>query len=274
MKNRQLALLLAALATASAVSRATTLYNNDYLVGFTAQTGSDLIYDLGDPSTVTNGQTWNLSSVLSSFDLSTVHWGIVGDNTATPDVVYVTKLAGAAAPPNVPNQTTWNRIDASLASMYQIFPAAGPGQYITPASTGQNSWNQQTIVGTLTTQFHNAYINPNVVGQSTATVYVVGANNTAPQAVGNFSLGANGVLTFSTGSSPTPAKLSITRAGNVSSISFVGASGVAYTLLGTNSLASGPVSSWPVLGTNSGTGTLVFKDTNSSPVQFYRVKEQ
>ena len=54
-------------ATATEAQAAT--YNSDLIIGFTVQIGNDREYDMGSP-TLTNGQSWDLSSILTNLDLS------------------------------------------------------------------------------------------------------------------------------------------------------------------------------------------------------------
>ena len=88
--------------------------------------------------------------------------------------------------------------------MYQNFPAAGAGQHLAIAPTDDNSWNHQTINPTLTSQYVNAWKNPNTVGTTSFNFWKVQANSSAPVLLGTFNLAANGVLTFHTNSVVAP----------------------------------------------------------------------
>jgi len=98
--------------------------------------------------------------------------------------------------------------------------------------------------------------------------------------IGYFEFSSNGTMTFTRDAvSTTPAQvtLNIARTNNVSTISFVSASNVTYTLCFTNAAGVGaPVSNWPSLpGTISGNGgTTNFQDTTTDAMRFYRVREQ
>jgi hypothetical protein len=193
------ALGLAGLATAPAAT-----YNGDLLIGFTTQSGDDLIYDLGAASSLLDGQTWNLTELLTGYNLDAVNWGIIGDrNVSGARMVWSTTESGLTANP-VPNTASWGVLDNAISSIYQNFNTAGAGESISIDAANQNSWNQQTIVGTLTTQYHNAYENPNVVGATTASLFSMVANGSAPTQLGSFSLDNNGVLTFSATPAPEP----------------------------------------------------------------------
>lgn len=203
MKKQLKAVILAAAAVAATSAQAAT-YNGDLLIGFTAQSGTDVIYDLGAASSLANGQTWDLSSLLSGFNLSTVNWGVIGDKSGTPRVAWTTTAVGAGAPPFLPSNTKWGTLDTATKSIYSGFATAGAGVSLSIDATLDNSWNQQTINGTLATAYHNAYANPNVVGLTSDTFYQVSANNTAPMELGNFALGANGTVTYTTVAVPEP----------------------------------------------------------------------
>ena len=76
MKNQTKATLIAiAIAGATAASHAAA-YNNDLIIGFSSTSGNDLLYDLGSFSSLSQGETWNLSALLSGYNLSTVNWGV------------------------------------------------------------------------------------------------------------------------------------------------------------------------------------------------------
>src|SRR5450756_181953 len=162
------AFLALALGTMGTTIQAAT-YNNDLLVGFTKTTGNDLIYDLGAESSLTNGKTWNLSSLLTAgtFTLSTVKWGVVGDQNGTPKVAFTT----VQNPPLIPGNTKWGQLNTATTSIYSSFTTAGAGQSATIAATGglmsQNSWYSQMENASLTTQYQFAYANPDVTGLTT-----------------------------------------------------------------------------------------------------------
>jgi hypothetical protein len=146
----------------------TTAYNQDLLVGFTKFTGNDLIYDLGAESSLTNGKTWNLSTLLASYTLSTVNWGVIGDNKTaqTPNYAVYTTLQN---PPIVYGSGDWNQIDTPTRSIYQNFSAAGAGHSFSISTTDENSWYAQMESPSLTTQYGNAYGNPDVTGLTTVS---------------------------------------------------------------------------------------------------------
>ena len=191
------AAVLAAVGTTQAAT-----YTGDLLLGFTSQSGNDFIYDLGQASALTSGETFNLSGSLSGFNLSTVHWGIIGDkNVGGTRTAWTTTASGS--PNVVPNLSAWTAIDTATKSIYQNFPTGGAGDSLSIAATDDNSWNMQTISGALTTQYHNAYEDPNLVGIGSASLFSVLGNGSAPTPLGTFALGANGTLTFTSVPEPS-----------------------------------------------------------------------
>lgn len=277
-KNRLRPVLLATLLGLAGVGSASaTGYNNDLLIGFSDGVGNDLIYDLGAPSAVTNSvHTYNLASLLSTFDLTTVSWGVIGNSSGTLNNRLV--FATSTQLPQSFGSGIGNGINTAVTSIYQNFPTAGAGQHLSVDPTVPNSWNAQTINPTLPTQYKNVYLDPTTAGSTSLTLYRTKADSSAPVILGSFSLGTNGVVTYTPLSSgPSAPTLIITRSGNTSSISFLSASSATYTLYLTNSTGlTAPASTWPSLvGTITGDGTIkTFTDTTTDRNRFYRVKAQ
>jgi hypothetical protein len=189
----RLALLTsAALGTASAQAGN---YTGDLLVGFTSGTGSDFIYDIGPASGLAYGQQWNLGAQLAGFNLGTVSWGVIGDKNVS-GVRTAWTTTGGTTPLSLASPTDWGNLDTPTASIFQNFSAAGAGQSLLIAASDDNSWNQQTINGALTTQYINAYGNPNIVGLGLDNFYMLVANGSAPLYQGGFSLDGSGTLTY------------------------------------------------------------------------------
>jgi hypothetical protein len=270
-------LFAVAMASALVGAAEAATYNGDLLVGFTTGVGNDVIYDLGPAASLTDGQTWNLSSLLTGYNLNNVNWGVIGTKViGSNGNSWTTVDPSMPDPAPLPSLARWSQLNTALKSIYGNFSAAGAGQSLTIASTDDNSWNQQTINGALATQYVNVYDNPNVLGAVTDNFYSMVATNQPPQLIGHFSLGTNAVVTFHIASSgPPPAtQLSITRGGSVATISFLTGNGFTYTLYYTNSGGlNTPIAGWPaspntVIG-NGGTNSI--QDTSSDANRFYRV---
>jgi hypothetical protein len=278
MKRKiKLAFLTVTVGLIAASVQAQTAYNGDLLVGFTKQSGNDLIYDLGAESSLYNGETWNLSSLLSGFTLSTVNWGIIGSKSSpTPRTAWTTVVNGN---PLVSN-SAWSALNAPAGNIYQNFTNAGAGQFLTIAASDDNSWNTQTVNPDLPGDYANAYGNPNVQGLTSDSFYQVSVSSAAnpipPTQLGGFTLASNGVLTYNVLSSapPAPKIVLITRSGSTSTIYFTTTNGPTYALHYTNSTGlTTSVTNWPVSSTTLvGNGlTNSLQDVTTDAFRFYRV---
>src|SRR5215510_210662 len=158
------ACLLMAAAFALVVPAGAAAYNGDLLIGFTTQSGKDLVYDIGPAASLFPGQSWNLSSSLLGAGISSLggaKWGVIGDKNISGQR-YVWSTSSGVVPSTIPNTAVWGSVDTPIRSIASQFTTLGLNQSVTPDSSFDNSWNQQTIAGTLTTQFHNVYGDPNV----------------------------------------------------------------------------------------------------------------
>lgn len=273
VKKEVRTILLAAAVFALAISGRAATYSGDLLVGFTVQSGNDFIMDLGQATSLTSGQTFNLSSQLAGFNLSTVRWGVVGDKNVGGTRTVWTTISGLL-PNTVPNTATWGTIDTATRAIYQGFTTGGAGDQFTIAATEDNSWNQQTVNGNLPTQYHNAYEDPNIIGTSTANFYSLISTGSPPTLVGTFTLSSGRILTFTRASTVQAPQLTLTRVGTTNLISFPSANGATYTLCYTNNAGLGrPLSTWPTsLATITGDGSIkTFTNSPSDSERFYRV---
>src|SRR5262249_29472526 len=96
----------------------------------------------------------------------------------------------------IPSSSAWSKVNTAVGSLYSLFTTAGPGNSATPDSGDPNSWNQQTRLGSLLTQYHNVYEDPNNVGLASADFYAVVGNGSAPSVLGSFALDKTGMITF------------------------------------------------------------------------------
>ena len=199
----KVALVSAVALVAAASARAQTPYNGDLLLGFTAQSGNDFIIDIGAESSLGTSATFNLGSQLSGFNLNTVNWGVVGDKNSAGVRTAWTTTSGSP-PAALANATAWGNLDTPTKSIYQNFTTAGAGQTLTITASDDNSWNQQMINGALTTQYHNAYQNPNLTGLGSLSLWGVVANGSAPTLLGTFALDSMGNVTFTATPVPEP----------------------------------------------------------------------
>jgi hypothetical protein len=107
----------------------------------------------------------------------------------------------------------------------------------------------------------------------------MGGHTSNTKYLGYFELNTNGVLSYvayPVSAPAVPVIQSITRSGNVSSISFTTGNSGTYSLRGTNSAGlTVPRTNWPAITYGLGTGSvLTLKDTNSTSAGFYVITAQ
>jgi hypothetical protein len=86
MKLRTRAPLLGLAAVAAGISASAATYNGDLFIGFTTQSGKDLVYDIGQASSLFAGQTWDLSTSLTGAGIGSLggaKWGVLGDQNVS-----------------------------------------------------------------------------------------------------------------------------------------------------------------------------------------------
>ncbi|HEX4265943.1 MAG TPA: PEP-CTERM sorting domain-containing protein [Verrucomicrobiae bacterium] len=203
MKKQTKATLIAlAIAGVAATSHAAA-YNNDLIIGFSSTTGNDLLYDLGSFGSLTPGKTWDLSSLLGSYNLSTVNWGVIGNTSVNGGnrTIYTT-FNGT---PATVGAGTGSGINTATLSLYNNnFTTAGAGQFAQVSATDDNSWNHQTINPTTDSDYVTAYENPNRGGTGAINFYSAKANSTDPVQDQFFTLDSSGIVTFGTAAVPEP----------------------------------------------------------------------
>lgn len=278
MKKKQIKLALLAILGLGVImtAQAQTTYDSDLIVGFTSTSGNDTMYDLGAASSLVNGETWNLDSLISGYSLSTVNWGVIGTTTSGHNS-YMTYSSAFGTPPAVDSQGNWSPINTAVKTLYDNFATAGVGKSATVAASSANSWNVETINPTVGADYINENAGPNVAGETSAPFFIQPDNGSTPTNLGSFSLSANGVLTFNTVAAipPAPQIVSIVRAGSASTIYFTTTNGsFTYTLYYTNSSGlTASVANWPSSPTtligNGSTNSLT--DTTTTTNRFYRI---
>jgi len=217
MKNLYKAALLVALGLGGvATTQAQTAYNSDLIIGFTSTTGSDTMFDLGSASSLVNGETWNLDSLISGYTLSSVDWGVIGTTTSGHNS-YLTFNPSFGTPPAVDSQGNWTPIKTAVATLYDNFATAGAGESATVLASASDSWNAETLNPTLGTDYINENANPNVEGETSAYFYEQADNGSTPTALGTFSLASDGVVTFDV---PEPATYGLLAGGGLLLFSF------------------------------------------------------
>jgi len=205
MKNTFKAAALVGLALA-AVSSAQAQYNQgDLLVGFTGNNGKtaantyDLVVDLGSASSLTAGQTWDLSALLTgnTGNLSTLandSWGVLGltsgSYNAGSSTVYAT-FVGSSSTLNPLDKPTFNNAKADVGTIGIANVPSGSSGYVLASDSA--SWSSQTLGSA---NWANDFFNPNVTGVGSVNFYAEQASGVTQDAY--FSLNSNGVLGFAT----------------------------------------------------------------------------
>lgn len=95
--------------------------------------------------------------------------------------------------------------------------------------------------------------------------------------LGYFELSTNGAMTYVAYPSTTPVMASITRSGNLTTITYTTGLYGTYTLRGTNSLTSGTaMANWPAIATltSGDTATHTITDTTTDDIRFYTITAQ
>lgn len=309
----QLALVLAAgLLNPSAHA---LIYGDTQLLLIFSKTGfNDVEFSLGSVSnylnktagtvlTVTNtGVTnnWNFVLVRSNFtSLAGVKYTVLAatDNANVAQRVWLTD----ADPNNTPLEVTGSArnnirskingvgVEARDATAAPPGPSgtAQPGPYkVDPSFT--SSYTAQTSVGGVpnpnlggTTAYEVEGLLANSASQTTMRFFQISGSTINPKPpalqVGSFSLGTNGVLTFTAGTgggggTSRPTITGITRAGSVNTVSFTTVNGSTYQLVSSN-LVSGSVSNWaPIDGTVAGNGAVRSLPHTTATKVFYGIK--
>ena len=197
MKKTTKYALLAASAFAAAASAQAQYVNGDLLIGFTGGT-SDFIYDLGQASSLSVSQTWNVGANLG------LQFGVVGSQQ-TGRHIYATSFDSVNENSYDPTGL-WPNARADITTIAQGL-TLGQSRNTDPADT--TGWTFQTAQppGTAGNTFQNDFFNPNVSASSTAYLYDnLNTGTVTPD--GSFSYdSASGLLAYS--AVPEPSTLSL-----------------------------------------------------------------
>jgi hypothetical protein len=159
-----------------------------------------------------------------------------------------------------------------------ILPGGDP-TYSVSGCLGPNNNFRQTFEGNPEQTTSSTFTDDGQPIRSDLYLLTPGNAGTAGVYLGFFEFSTNGVLKYTAGPStsvvPAPVITSITRNGNVTSITFTTVSGGTYTLLG-STLFDAPLAGWATIGSPaSGTGSPVtLTDTDSTAAKFYLIKAQ
>jgi hypothetical protein len=288
--------LLAGIA-AAAVSSASAQYAplagtyvfGDAVAGFTTGSGSELIVNLGLISSLTNGEQWNLSTLLGTgvgnagfANLNNLNWGVIGISGST---YYSTVAYNASAAGN----------GTAASGLSTIFGSAsdnpiGSGGYVISTASDSYSWynNVDQGNGAFNSPFGELGASADATtpasgsftfAQDTATWFKNGATGGAT--TNYFALSSGGILVFSNAvvTPPVPQIVRVTRTASTSTstIYFATTNGFTYSLYYTNAAGlKSPVATWPAsLTTVTGNGlTNSLSDITTDTNRFYRIGVQ
>ncbi|EEF58447.1 hypothetical protein [Pedosphaera parvula] len=300
MKKLLTTLLLVSAAVWTQVAGAFTYSDGDLLLVFRQDGFNDVEFNLGSvtnylgkPSgTVLTVTNWDLAATRANFinNLSGVKFILMSatNSGAVVKKVYLTDQEASSSPTDI-SVSTWQLLREKIA---QVGQQAAVG-------TATNSTQKYIISPSDTTAY--TYIAseggggdvPTITGLAPFTVenpipgtsrfFEVKGINPAVNAsvqVGSFTMGTNGVLTFTAGVTQQqpplviPAILGASRIGNITSISFASTNGVNYRLRYTDSAGlSLGASNWTTLPSVLGAGpTTTLQDTAAVPDRFYKIE--
>jgi len=155
MKTKlKMALLSGACLAMAASAQAQNYVNGDLLVGFTGG-GTDFIYDLGQFSSLSVGQTWNIGSGLGA------KFGVVGAQS-TGKHIYATSFDSTEN--SFDPTALYNTASANIRTISGQPTALTIGTSRTPGPGDTTSWTYQTAQppGTPGNTFENNFFDPNV----------------------------------------------------------------------------------------------------------------
>lgn len=176
--------------------------NGDLIIGFDGGS-SDFLYDLGQYSSLSQGETWNLGVSLGT------RFGVVGGQSSGSHV-YATSSDSAE---NAFDPTGLTRATGSVyANITTIAGGLTIGGFRTTSPTDSTGWTMQTdqAAGTPGNYFFNNFFNPNVpVGEKAYLFDNLNTGNVIPDSFFGYD-SSSGILTFGTPSSvPEPSTVGI-----------------------------------------------------------------
>ncbi|MEI6782135.1 MAG: PEP-CTERM sorting domain-containing protein [Verrucomicrobiota bacterium] len=194
MKRTRPYALLAAAALALAASAQAQYVNGDLLVGFTGGS-QDFIYDLGQASSLTLGQTWNVGPNLGT------QFGVLGAQS-TGRHIYATSFDSL----NENGYDPKGFFPNARAGITTIAGGLTAGSFRTTTPSDSTGWTFQTAqpAGTPGNTFQNDFFNPNVPVSAVAYLYDnLNTGTITPMSFLSYD-GASGRLAYGVSAVPEP----------------------------------------------------------------------
>ena len=315
MLNKKLGLI--ALLAGVAVSDIMAGNFNSYAVGDVLvcfrKGGNDMVVDAGAISTLTNTTpnhriaiTQYTGDQLAAVGTNGVSWSAFtwsGDNT-----LFVTRPRISPDTQTAPWPATFSSIQGGTVARMATIPVGALDQLtllVYPVSTAtavveedSSSGNpnypngvsyHDALFGAAGGQFNNTFAgnpeNATLSGFTTNGILersdfyrmIPTSGYALGKWLGYFELSTNGAMTYVAYPSATPVIKSISRSGNLSTITYSTGLYGTYTLRGTNSLASGAgMAGWPAIATlaSGDTATHTVTDTTPDNTRFYTITAQ
>jgi hypothetical protein len=207
--------LLAALGLAGTLAAQAQSINSSYVTGdllvgvYDPTVANTEVVDIGSFSSLQNGETWDLSSLLTSAGFSSTlnaasQFGVVGYQTvvgSTGDSIYSTD---ASQPPSLLRNTRFTAMpDVNTLGLNEGAQLI-PSPYINPGV----DWYSETLAGSSSTLFADIGYQVNATVGNAAQLWTTVANNSTPSQDSTFTLNpSTEVLTY--GTVPEPSTLGL-----------------------------------------------------------------
>jgi hypothetical protein len=186
MKQHFKAILMAIAASALVASNAQAA-SGDLIVGFERGAGNTFVYNLGQFSALVNGEQWNLSAQLAGagFNPTTpgsgVNFGVIGYNNFDSTLYSTISLADSAS--------DFNGAKSAVNTLNNNNHIQGFGSGVDWYTETENQFASGNWIG-------STLNNPNANQPGGATLFSYGLDSGSTASHFDFTLGADGVLTY------------------------------------------------------------------------------
>jgi hypothetical protein len=187
--------LLLAVAASAVVATTAHAASGDLLVGFEHGSGNTFVYNLGQFSALVSGQTWNLNSQLAAagFNVSNpgsgVNFGVIGYNNLDSTLYSTLSL--------VNDSSDYNSAKSAVNTMNNNNHTQLFGSGVDWFTETENQFASGNWIG-------NTGNNPNATQPGAATLNSFGLDTLSTASFLDFTLGADGTLTYGVVAAPEP----------------------------------------------------------------------